>query len=57
MLQACNHGVANATPGQQGVSFLPLLEFFTLFYFCFIFVAKERSNEILIELTLVFVTF
>ena len=43
------HGVANATPGQQDASILPPLG---IFYCCLIFVAKEISPEILVELNL-----
>ena len=45
------HGVANANPGKQNASFIP--QFLAIFfYFCFIFVDKERSLEILVELSL-----
>ena len=46
------HGVANATPGQQGDIFLPPLGIFiAIVYCCFIFVAaKEKCPGILVEL-------
>ena len=50
--QASSHGVANATPRQQDASFLPPLGiFFTMFYCCYVFVVKEKS-EILVKLNL-----
>ena len=47
--QAHSHGAANATPSQQDASFLPHLG---IFYYCYIFVVKEKSPEILVELNL-----
>ena len=48
------HGVATATPEQQDGIFLPPLRIFLQFFvvvFCyFIFVAKERSPKILVEI-------
>ena len=46
------YGVANVTPGQQDANFLPHLEIFRNIFCCFIFVAKKRSSEILVELNL-----
>ena len=47
------HGVANATYGQQGASFLaPLRTFSVILYCCFIFRAKDRSPEMLAEINL-----
>ena len=47
------HVMENATPGQQGASFLPPLGiFFAILHCCFILVVKERSPEIFVELNL-----
>ena len=50
------HGVANAPPGQQDANFLPpliiFLQFFIVVFCCFVFVAKERSFKILVEISI-----
>ena len=50
------HGVANATPGQQDAIILPSLRIFLQFFIvvscCFIFVAKETSPKMLVEINL-----
>ena len=50
--QACSqgwHGVANATPEQQFVCFLPPVEIFCKFLLLIYFCSKERSLEILVK--------
>ena len=48
--------MTNATPGQQDAIFLPpmriFLQFFIVVFCCFIFVAKERSPNIVVEINL-----
>ena len=46
------HEVANTNPGQQDARFLPPWEIFSNVYSCCIFVDKERSPEILVQLIL-----
>jgi len=44
------HWVASVTPGQQDASFFPPLKFFSMSFCSVIFVAKEGSSEVLVEL-------
>ena len=46
--------MASATPGKQGAGFLPLMGIFCNYLLLFIFVAKGRTSEFLVDFNLGF---